>query len=176
MKLVVWLGNPGQKYRDTRHNIGFFALDAWVEAERLGQFSYVNKFSSELLESHMRGEKIILLKPMLFMNKSGFPLHQVMQFYKVASEDILVIHDEIDHELWSVKLKIWGGHAGHNGLRDIIWYIGKDFARVRVWVGRPVNKEDVSDYVLWHFSKIEKKIVNDLLPVIFDIIEKWTLE
>lgn len=177
MKLVVGLGNPGQKYIDTRHNIWFIALDAFVQAECLWTFSYDNKFAAEVLIANIKmnkdSEKIIFLKPMLFMNKSGGPVQQVANFYKIDSEDILVLHDEIDHELGSVKLKVGGGHAWHNGLRDIIAQIWKDFSRIRIWVGRPANKDDVSEYVLWKFSKKEKEVLENLFPVVFDKIWEW---
>lgn len=174
MKLIVGLGNPWKRYESNRHNIGFMALDAWVQAESFSsKFSYINKFAAEILEANKNGEKLILVKPMLFMNKSGWPLQQVVNFYKLNPDDVLVLHDEIDHDFWSVKLKLGWGHAGHNGLRDIIEKIGKEFSRVRIGVGHPGDKDEVSNYVLSDFSKKEKDALDDVFVQVFGCVDEW---
>jgi len=174
MKLLVGLGNPGQKYEKNRHNIGFMSLDALVQAEAFSwDFSYNNKFAAEILDGHLWWEKVVLMKPMLFMNKSGLPIKQVMDYYKLSVDEVLVLHDEIDHKFGSVKLKIGWGHAWHNGLRNIIEHIGKDFARVRIGVDHPGHKDAVADYVLSDFSKKEEENFDEIFVKVMEIVGEW---
>jgi peptidyl-tRNA hydrolase, PTH1 family len=134
MRLVVGLGNPGARYARNRHNIGFMAVDAI--ARRYGIGAFRNRFKGELAEGAIDGERRLLLKPQTFMNASGEAVLAVMSFYKIAPEDIVVIHDEIDLREAKLRVKRGGGNAGHNGLRSIDALIGPDYWRVRIGIGR----------------------------------------
>ncbi len=154
MKLIVGLGNPGPKYAGTRHNIGFILADAI--ADQYGG-NWRNKFQAEEQKISVVARDVILLKPMTFMNLSGQALGAAMKFYKIKPRDVLVIHDELDLEPGRVKLKMGGGHAGHNGLRSIIEHVGADFERLRVGIGHPGEKSQVSNYVLRDFAKSDQE-------------------
>ncbi len=153
MRLIVGLGNPGAKYAATRHNIGFILVDAL--ADYYGGH-WRSKFQSEEQKVSVVARDIVLLKPQSFMNLSGGPVAAAAKFYKIKPRDVLVIHDELDLEPGRVKLKMGGGHAGHNGLRSIIDHIGADFERLRVGIGHPGEKSQVSNYVLHDFAKADQ--------------------
>ena len=173
MKLIVGLGNPGKQYEKTRHNIWFIMLYKFVDMEKLWELKYDNKWKSEDLNVDYEGQKIIFLKPMEFMNRSGGSISQIMNFYKIKPLDLLVIHDDIDLPIWKIQLKLWGSSAGHNWLKDIIEKIWtKDFWRLRIGVDRPV-KEDVADYVLSNFKKEEIVLIYDKLIFISDLIRDF---
>jgi len=148
LKVVVGLGNPGAKYEKTRHNVGFLFLDHL--AQKLGAtWSMDKRFHGLVSQSVLGGNRIYLLKPQTFMNRSGSSVVVMMQFYKLKVDELLVVHDELDFDVGMVKLKQGGGHAGHNGLRDIIAHLGSnDFSRIRLGIGRPLSGRSVSDYVL----------------------------
>lgn len=153
IKLVVGLGNPGQKYAKTRHNAGFLLLDELISAGS-AFFSPQSRFFGELAEMRVGEGRFYLLKPATFMNRSGQSVSAVMKYYKIQPEEVLVLHDELDFELGVLKLKFGGGHGGHNGLRDIIAATGsKDFLRLRVGIGRPQGSQAVADYVLSDFTR-----------------------
>lgn len=153
IKLIVGLGNPGQKYSKTRHNAGFLFLDEMAKEESVSFFRQV-RFSGDLAEITLASKKIFLLKPGTYMNRSGQSVASVIKYYKIDPEEILVVHDELDFEVGTLKLKSGGGHGGHNGLRDIIASTGvKGFKRLRVGIGRPAPGKVVADYVLSDFSK-----------------------
>jgi len=174
MKIVVGLGNPWKKYDKTRHNIGFVALEKYIQAEGFGYFSYVNKFNAEVLETNIDGEKVMFVKPMTFMNNSGDSIIIITNFYKIEAKNILVVHDEIDFPVEKVKLKFGGGAAGHNGVLSLISRLGsKDFYRLRIGVDRPVLREQVVDYVLWRFSKMDLEKIENIWPVVFDKINTF---
>jgi peptidyl-tRNA hydrolase, PTH1 family len=148
IKLIVGLGNPGQQYEKTRHNAGFLFLDS-LASERARTWSNKADFQGLMSECTFANEKIILLKPQAYMNRSGQSVGKVARYYKIMPEEILVVHDELDFDAGVVKLKKDGGHAGHNGLRDIITHLGtKDFYRLRIGIGRPPVGMVVADYVL----------------------------
>jgi peptidyl-tRNA hydrolase, PTH1 family len=148
IKLIVGLGNPGQQYEKTRHNAGFLFLDSLVSG-RSCMWSNKPEFQALVSVFNVANEKILLLKPQSFMNRSGYAVGKVARYYKLAPDEILVVHDELDFDAGVIKLKKDGGHAGHNGLRDIISHLGtKDFYRLRLGVGRPVSGMNVADYVL----------------------------
>jgi PTH1 family peptidyl-tRNA hydrolase len=156
-RLVVGLGNPGSRYASTRHNIGFVALDAL--RDELGLPDYRLKFSGALCQGDALGHPVALLKPMTFMNLSGSSVQPAMAFLKVPPSDLIVLHDELDLAFGDVRVKVGGGHAGHNGLRSILERAGSpDFARVRVGIGRPPPgfEGDVADYVLGGFGPAER--------------------
>ena len=153
MLLLVGLGNPGSEYRDNRHNVGFMAVDAIHGHWRLPPFR--KKFLGEAAEGSIGGAKVLVLKPMTYMNDSGRSVQAAMAFYKLSPADVCVFHDEMDLEAAKVRVKMGGGHAGHNGIRDIQAHIGPDFRRVRIGVGHPGNKDRVIGHVLKDFGKAE---------------------
>lgn len=159
IKLLVGLGNPGGQYARTRHNVGFWVLDAL--AEGLGcSWSEDKRFQACVAESRIAEDKLILLKPMTFMNKSGYAVVQALNYWKLQPVDLLVVHDELDFPVGVAKLKKDGGHAGHNGLRHIMAQLGHgDFYRLRVGIGRPAHKDMVVDYVLSSPSSEEKGLL-----------------
>lgn len=161
IKLIVGLGNPGRQYERTRHNVGFLFLDALV-SELGGVWTHEAKFHGVYTECHLAYKKILLLKPNTFMNRSGLSVGKIARFYKLLPEEILVIHDDLDFDAGTVKLKKDGGHAGHNGLRDIIENLGsKDFYRLRIGIGRPAVGKVVADYVLSPPTKNEWELLQE---------------
>lgn len=166
MLLLVGLGNPGPSYRDNRHNVGFMAVDSIHGRWRLGPFR--NKFHGDLAEGTIGGEKVLLLKPQTFMNESGRAVQAAMTFYKLKPADVIVFHDEMDLAGGKLRIKTGGGHAGHNGLRNIQAHVGADFRRVRIGVGHPGDKEKVIGHVLKDFSKEETQWRDTLLDAIAD--------
>jgi PTH1 family peptidyl-tRNA hydrolase len=153
MRLVVGLGNPGARYARNRHNVGFMAADAI--ARRHGFSGFRSRFKGELAEGSIGGFRRFLLKPQTFMNDSGDSVAEAARFYKIAPEEIVVIHDEIDLRPGKLRVKRGGGNAGHNGLRSIDAMIGPDYWRVRIGVGHPGIKELVHPYVLQNFPAEE---------------------
>ncbi|WP_340121076.1 aminoacyl-tRNA hydrolase [Methylobacter svalbardensis] len=169
IKLIVGLGNPGQQYEKTRHNAGFLFLDELVSDSGC---DWVNesRFDGLLAVIRVSGNKVMLLKPTTFMNRSGQSVGKVARYYRLVPEEILVIHDELDFDAGVVKLKKNGGHAGHNGLRDIIAHLGsKEFYRLRVGIGRPSAGKVVADFVLSNPSKNE---LNSILSA-FDLARSY---
>jgi PTH1 family peptidyl-tRNA hydrolase len=153
IKLIVGLGNPGQQYEKTRHNAGFLFLDS-LATERSCAWSKEPGFQALMSVCSIAREKILFLKPQAFMNRSGQSVGKVARYYKLTPEEILVVHDELDFDAGVLRLKKDGGHAGHNGLRDIIAHLGaKDFYRLRIGIGRPGAGVEVADYVLSTPSK-----------------------
>ncbi|MEJ2115639.1 MAG: aminoacyl-tRNA hydrolase [Gammaproteobacteria bacterium] len=147
IRLIVGLGNPGDKDAKTRHNAGFWFVDALASKEKVA-FKQETKFKGEVAHFSCQGEKIWLLKPHTYMNDSGESLRWFSDFYKIPTEQILVAHDEIDLPSGKVKIKWSGGHGGHNGLRSIFAHLNKDFWRLRLGVGHPGHKDQVVSYVL----------------------------
>lgn len=170
MKLIVGLGNPGPKYAGNRHNIGFMAVDR-IAADH-GFSAWRGKFQGSVSEGRFGSEKVILLKPETFMNKSGQSVGEAMRFHKLEPADVCVFHDEIDLAPAKVRVKTGGGHAGHNGLRSIHAHIGADYDRVRLGVGHPGHKDAVPGYVLRDFAKADQAWLDDVLRGISDGIER----
>jgi peptidyl-tRNA hydrolase, PTH1 family len=169
MRLVIGLGNPGARYARNRHNIGFMAIDAI--ARRHGFPAFRNRFKGELAEAPIADMRRLLLKPQTFMNASGESVAEAARFFKIAPEDILVIHDEIDLRPGKLRVKRGGGNAGHNGLRSIDPMIGPDYWRMRIGVGHPGIKELVQPYVLQNFAAEEMTLwVEPLLAAIAETI------
>lgn len=166
MKLIVGLGNPGAKYARNRHNIGFMALDRIASDH--GFAPWRSKFQGQLSEGRLGREKVMLLKPETFMNNSGQSVGEAVRFYKLDTQDVIVIHDEIDLAPGKARTKTGGGHAGHNGLRSIHAHIGDTYDRVRLGVGHPGRKELVPGYVLRDFPKADDEWLDDLLRGISD--------
>ncbi len=164
MLLVVGLGNPGSEHAGNRHNIGFMAVDAIARRHGFGPFRA--KFQGELAEGRMGGGKVLALKPQTYMNCSGRSVGAAVDFFKIPMSDVIVLHDEIDLAAGKVRVKRGGGHAGHNGLRDIHAHIGSDYGRVRIGVGHPGDKDRVTGHVLRDFAKADAQWVEDLLDAI----------
>ena len=166
MKLFVGLGNPGAKYAANRHNIGFMALDR-IAADH--QFSpWKRGFQGLISEGRLAGEKVLLLKPETFMNLSGQSVQAAVAFHKIELVDVTVFHDELDLPPAKIKVKMGGGHAGHNGLRSIHAHLGEGYGRVRLGIGHPGHKDRVADYVLHDFVKADQDWLDDLMRGISD--------
>lgn len=154
MKLLVGLGNPGPKYEATRHNVGFLVLDE--VARELGASLDRQKFSALIGEAELEGERILLMKPQTFMNLSGEAVGAACRFHKIEPGDVIAIHDELDLPAGSVRIKVGGGHGGHNGLRSLLAHLpGPDFIRLRVGIGRPEGGRDVTSWVLGGYGEAE---------------------
>ncbi len=171
MYLIVGLGNPGPEYRDNRHNLGFMVVDAL--GARAGGSSPRAKFGAELCEVTLAGTRVLLCKPMEFMNVSGQAVARVAGFWKVPVADVIVVHDELDLPFGRIKLGTGGGHGGHNGVRSMLADLGDAaFARVRVGVGRPApGRQDPADYLLSDFSRAEAKELPALIDTAADAVE-----
>lgn len=173
MLLLVGLGNPGKAYAGNRHNIGFMALDAIAGACNAAPFR--KKFQGETSEARIGSERAILLKPETYMNESGRSVAEAARFHKIEPGDIVVLHDELDLAPGKMRVKLGGGHAGHNGLRSIAAHMGADFKRVRLGIGHPGDKNRVHDYVLGDFAKAERPWVETLCDAVarnIDLIAK----
>lgn len=162
MKLIVGLGNPGKKYENTRHNIGFLVIDEL--AKRFNVAVNENKFKSHYATIHHNGEKVFLMKPQTFMNLSGESVRPFLDYYKMSPEDVIVIYDDLDLPTGKIRLREKGGHGGHNGIRSLIDHLGtKEFKKVRIGIGRPTTPISIVDYVLQDFSKQEKSLVEEAI-------------
>lgn len=168
MHLVVGLGNPGRKYDGNRHNVGFMAADELRRREALPDFR--DKFSGLFA----KGDTFAVLLPQTFMNVSGESVQPAAAFLKVAPANVVVLHDELDVPFGEVRLKVGGGHAGHNGLRSIIERLGADFVRVRIGIGRPPPdfRGAVADFVLSDFSAPERALLPDVLARAVDAVKR----
>ena len=166
MYLISGLGNPGDKYALTRHNVGFLVID---EIAKNIPNSNINNSNFKAIV--LKASNKLLVKPQTFMNLSGESILPIADYYNIPNENIIVIHDDIDLNFGSIKFKIGGGHGGHNGLRSIDANIDKDYIRVRIGVGKPENKEDVANYVLNNFNKEEINNLNDIISHVIKAIE-----
>lgn len=172
-KLIVGLGNPGSKYEETRHNAGFWLLDE-IARGYSASFAAEKKFHGDAARVMIGTRDIRLLKPTTFMNLSGESVAAMANFYRIEPEQILVAHDELDLLPGTVRLKKGGGHGGHNGLRDIIKHLGRDFWRVRLGIGHPGDAKQVSNFVLKRAPKSESELlircIDDVMREIPDIV------
>lgn len=169
MYLLVGLGNPGTEYAQNRHNVGFMCVD---EIHKSYGFSAEKpKFSGLLAEGRIDGEKAYTFKPLAYMNRSGRPVAEAARFFKIPPEHIIVFHDDLDLAPGKIRVKQGGGHGGHNGLRDLDAHLGPLYWRVRIGIGRPLQKEAVSPYVLSNFSKEDHKWLDFLLPLLADEVQ-----
>jgi peptidyl-tRNA hydrolase, PTH1 family len=169
MLLLVGLGNPGARYVGNRHNIGFLTLQAIAERHGIGPWR--RRFAGVACEGSIAGERVLLLLPGTYMNESGRAVAEAAQFYKLATGDVTVFHDEIELPPGKVRVKVGGGIAGHNGLRSITAHIGNDYRRVRIGVGHPGAKDLVEHYVLGDFAKSERAWVDALIAIIADHVD-----
>lgn len=173
--LIAGLGNPGDKYKNNRHNIGFQIINTYLTY--FSQNKFVDKFDSEYTSINFRENKLHLLKPKTFMNESGIAINKCINFFKIPLENLIVIYDEMDLSPGNIKIKFGGGSAGHNGIKSIINCLGSEkFTRVRVGIGKPVNKEKISSYVLSNFTNDELNLFNEIKTNIKYIIEDLVLE
>jgi PTH1 family peptidyl-tRNA hydrolase len=169
--LVVGLGNPGPKYAQNRHNIGFMVIDEIARRCKVDGFRA--KFGGDVATCDLCGDKSVLLKPMEYMNLSGRSVQRTAAFYQVEPKAITVVHDEIDLPFGTLRVKVGGGHAGHNGLRSIVGDLGSaEFIRIRCGVGRPGARGNVADYVLGDFQKGEQEEAKILVQEAADAVEE----
>jgi PTH1 family peptidyl-tRNA hydrolase len=169
LRIIVGLGNPGPEHQVTRHNVGFWFVDLLARRHG-GEFRDYRKYSGETARVTIDGQELILLKPTTYMNRSGLSVRQISDFYKIAPDDILVAHDELDLPVGSVRLKNGGGHGGHNGLRDTIAHIGENFWRLRLGIGHPGNKSEVIDYVLTRAPRVEEEMILEAVNTAADSV------
>ncbi|MDD2721353.1 MAG: aminoacyl-tRNA hydrolase [Gallionella sp.] len=163
IRLIVGLGNPGREYESTRHNAGFWWVDELARAENLN-FRSETKFHGQAARATLHGQEVWLLKPQTFMNLSGRAVAALAQFYKITPAEILVVHDELDLQPGIARLKLGGGHGGHNGLKDIIAQLGtKDFWRLRLGIGHPGDRAQVSNFVLNDPRREERELIDDAM-------------
>jgi PTH1 family peptidyl-tRNA hydrolase len=171
IRLIVGLGNPGREYEDTRHNAGFWWVD---ELARAHQFNFRDeaKFHGLAARGKMQSHELYLLKPQTFMNVSGRGVGALAQFYKITPAEILVVHDELDLPPGSAKLKLGGGHGGHNGLKDIIAHLGsRDFWRLRIGIGHPGDRAEVANFVLNAPRREERELIDLAMQRALDVAQ-----
>jgi len=174
LSIIAGLGNPDDKYERTLHNAGFWFVEA-LARKYGGQFRYEKKFDAEYCRINLHGDDVWLVKPQSYMNMSGGPVRQMLDYYRLKTEQLLVAHDEIDLPPGTVRLKQGGGHGGHNGIRDVIRHCGADFMRLRLGVGHPGEKSKVTGYVLKRGSEDVEAAVEQsideavaVMPVLVD--------
>ena len=170
--LIAGLGNPGPEYARTRHNAGFWFADALVEKHR-GSFKVESKFFGETARLKIEGVDVHVIKPSTFMNRSALAVQAIAGFYKIPAADILVAHDELDMPPGQLRLKLGGGHGGHNGLRDIHKPFGPDYRRLRVGIGHPGDKTLVLGYVLGKPAKAEEDAIRIGIQHAIDALPVW---
>ena len=174
MILLVGLGNPTPDSQDNRHNIGFKIIDAINQ--KFGLSKQKPKFKGLLTTGNINNKKVYAIKPLTFMNNSGICIRELIEYFKIDAEDIVVFHDDLDVEFGKIKAKFGGSSAGHNGIASIDKFIGKDYSRVRIGIGKPKNKIEVADYVLQNFDEEEtvgiEKISKNITESISILVEK----
>jgi len=175
MKIVVGLGNPGAEYENHRHNVGFMVLDRF--ARKHGFEFAQKKFRAQVAEGFLGGEKVLLARPMTFMNLSGESVGPLVSFFKIPLDSLLVVADDLDIPLGEIRIRPKGGSGGHNGLKSVIRHLGtQEFPRLRVGIGRPPGNMDPADYVLQPFSPDEMPVVQQVLETAVSAVETWLLE
>lgn len=164
MLVLAGLGNPGAGHAGHRHNMGFMAVDAIASLHRFAPWR--KKFQGDVADGEITGTRLLLLKPMTYMNLSGQSVAAALGFYKLGPEALIVFHDELDVALGRVKVKAGGGHGGHNGIRDIMAHVGPEFRRVRLGVGHPGEKTLVHNHVLQDFAKQERELAGKVVEAV----------
>ena len=170
MILLVGLGNPTPDSNDNRHNVGFKIIDSINK--KFGLTKQKPKFKGLLTTGNISNKKVYAIKPLTFMNNSGICIRELIEYFKIDAEDVIVFHDDLDVDFAKIKVKFGGSSAGHNGIESIDKFIGKDYSRVRVGIGKPEKKIEVSDFVLTNFTEEEKV---DLEKVIENIIDSMPI-
>ena len=169
MFLICGLGNPGENYKNTRHNVGFHLVDNIILNFNLDKIK--EDRLKELYSGVINNQKLFVLKPLTFMNLSGKAVSEIVNFYKIKLDHVFIIHDDLDLELSKVKIKQGGGNGGHNGLESIDQFIGKNYIRIRIGIDHPGNKDLVSSYVLNKFLVSEEEIINKKVDIMVNNIE-----
>ncbi|MFF4651239.1 aminoacyl-tRNA hydrolase [Streptomyces sp. NPDC001380] len=172
--LVVGLGNPGEQYARNRHNVGWMVAD--LLAERMGARFKAHKSRNQVADGRLSGQRVVLAKPMSYMNLSGGPVTALRDFYKAPASALVVVHDELDIDFGVLRLKLGGGDNGHNGLKSITKSLGPDYHRVRFGVGRPPGRMQVADFVLKDFSAAERKELDWFVDRAADAVEALVSE
>ena len=174
MLLFVGLGNPTPDSENNRHNVGFKIIDSLNK--KFGLSKQKPKFKGLLTTGNIEGQKVYAIKPLTFMNSSGICIRELIEYFKIDAEDVVVFHDDLDVEFGKIKTKFGGSDAGHNGIASIDKFIGKDYSRVRIGVGKPKDNMEISDYVLQNFDEDEtlgiEKIINNIADSISILVEK----
>ncbi len=174
MLLFVGLGNPTPNSENNRHNVGFKIIDSINKEFNLSKQK--PKFKGLLTTGNINNKKVYAIKPLTFMNNSGICIRELIEYFKIEAQDIIVFHDDLDVEFGKIKAKFGGSNAGHNGIASIDKFIGKDYSRVRIGIGKPKNNIEVSDYVLQNFDEDEtlevEKISKNILNSISILVEK----
>lgn len=171
MKLIIGLGNPGEKYKKNRHNTGFLAIDFIAKKLQITNYKLQTKFNAEYAEGLIDGEKIILAKPQTFMNESGKAVKSVADYYKISVENIIVIHDDLDILLGKYKIARDRSSAGHKGVQSVIDALGtKDFARIRIGIGTENKKIPTETFVLENFTTEEQRIIDEVIEKVCEDI------
>lgn len=171
MRVVVGLGNPGKQYHGTRHNVGFAVVDGLAASPQAGKFQ--SRFSAQVAELMEGEQKVLLVKPETFMNLSGRCVRQVVDFYQVAVEDLLVVCDDVNLPLGRLRVRAKGTHGGHNGLRDIQNHLGTtEYGRLRIGVGA-AEEGELSDHVLGRFRPSERPLIEDALQASLQAVSVW---
>lgn len=169
IRLIVGLGNPGREYETTRHNAGYWWADELARLQNLN-FRSEAKFHGLMARGQLHGHEMLLLKPQTFMNASGRSVGALAQFYKIAPAEILVAHDELDLQPGTARLKLGGGHGGHNGLKDIIAHLGsRDFWRLRIGIGHPGERAEVVNFVLNDPRREERELIDAAMQHALDV-------
>jgi PTH1 family peptidyl-tRNA hydrolase len=172
MKLIVGLGNPGKQYEQTRHNVGFMVIDKL--SKELSIPLDRQKFNGIYGMGHISGEKIILLKPLTYMNLSGECIRPLMDYYEINDDEMVVIYDDLDLPVGKIRLRTKGSAGGHNGIKSMILHLGtQEFNRIRVGIDRPNNGMKISDYVLGQFTEEEAQGVSEAIDRSANACEKW---
>ena len=171
MKLVVGLGNKGKEYENTRHNMGFMLVDRYLQYKNITD-KFKEKFNAMYIETTINNEKVIFIKPMTYMNNSGIAVRAFLDFYKLNSEDVLIISDDLDLDLGKFRLRRNGSSGGHNGLNSIISQLSTDnFKRLRIGISN--DKDDVINYVLSKFSKKELGEIDTMFDTLVDVLDDY---
>ncbi|MFK7779993.1 MAG: aminoacyl-tRNA hydrolase [Candidatus Gracilibacteria bacterium] len=172
MKIIIGLGNPGNKYQKTRHNVGFMFLEYLIQQENFGNFKSESKFKGEISTGIFNGEKVILLKPQTFMNLSGESVRKIIDFYKLDSKDIFVIYDDMSMDFSKLRFRDKGSAGGHNGIKNIITHLSDQFKRIKIGIGFNTNYE-VSDWVLSNFNKEEiNELKDEIFPEVYKLLKE----
>ncbi len=174
MLLFVGLGNPTPNSENNRHNVGFKVIDSINK--KFGLSKQKPKFKGLLTTGNIANKKIYAIKPLTFMNNSGICIRELLEYFKIDAENVMVFHDDLDIEFGKIKAKFGGSNAGHNGIASIDKFIGKDYSRIRIGIGKPKDKIEVSDYVLQNFNEDEtagiEKITGNIIDSISILLDK----
>ena len=179
LKMIIGLGNPGAQYTNNRHNIGFQTVELFAQRHKLdlSKFQMQARLGDGWVQRANQRQKVLLVKPLTYMNNSGQAVGQLVRYYKVTPADLIVIHDDLDLEFGKLRVRASGSSGGQNGIKSIIDHLGsQDFARIRVGIGRPPGRMDPAAYVLQDFSKADEEIFGPLREKICDAVECWLFE